>query len=281
MRRAGEYGRLPHADTKQISKAANSTEEWRTDCRRLQRLVSCRPMIAYCLADAFNLNLWPTGRPPNYPDVRDGIQELVAEVLEAVPSAREVTVRLYGGWHGESPLSQVDLRHLVSLAIDATPKRLGKQRLRLQIADHPVWDSSIPVLWSVRHSRLVRVKANVTTPPNCPAKHACTLPAFRSWAAGGCPESTCRVRLQHVARRHRQKMVDTLLTADALAIANDALADIVVLASDDDDMIPALLALAASQLTLIYLRRRSPLEVSPSAYYAGILEREGTQIRNW
>lgn len=41
-------------------------------------------------------------------------------------------------------------------------------------------------------------------------------------------------------------MIDTLLTADAMTIRYEELADAVVLASDDDDLIPAMLALAAS-----------------------------------
>lgn len=238
-------------------------------------------MIAYCLADVFNLSLWPTGRPLNYPDVRDGIEELVGEVLDAVPAAREVTVRLYGGWHGNTPHSQAGLRHMVSTAISDTPKRLGKQRLRLQVADHPIWDSSMPILDSVRHHRVTRLTAQIVSPPDCPLDQACTLPAFRTWARGRCPESICSVELRHITSRYRQKMVDTLLTADAMAIANDALADVVVLASDDDDMVPALLALAASQVSLIYLTRRTTLGSSPSAYYAGILETEGAHIRKW
>ena len=238
-------------------------------------------MIAYCLADVFNLDLWPTGRRLNYPDVRDGIEELVAEVLDAVPAASEVTIRLYGGWHGDTPFSRVDLRHMVSSAINATPKRLGRQRLRLQLADHPVWDSSMPILESVRHHSVTRVGAQIFASPDCPLEQTCTLPAFRTWAAGRCPDSVCPVKLRHVTSRYRQKMVDTLLTADAMAIANDGLADVVVLASDDDDMIPALLALAASQVTLIYLRRQAILGSSSSAYYAGILEKEGAHIRKW
>ncbi|WP_419949480.1 hypothetical protein [Candidatus Palauibacter sp.] len=49
------------------------------------------------------------------------------------------------------------------------------------------------------------------------------------------------MRLRHLARQTRQKMVDTLLTADAMAIIQGRLAHAVVLVSDDADMIPALL----------------------------------------
>lgn len=89
------------------------------------------------------------------------------------------------------------------------------------------------------------------------------------------------MRLRDVAARHRQKMVDTLLTADALVISHHALADIVVLASDDHDMIPALLALVESPIEVVYLGRSTGKVSALPAYYAGILELEGATIRRW
>ena len=72
-------------------------------------------------------------------------------------------------------------------------------------------------------------------------------------------------------------MVDTLITADALVIARDQLADVVILASDDADMIPALLALSVSPLQVVHLIRSKP----STNYYRGILEREGLTIHEW
>ena len=71
-------------------------------------------------------------------------------------------------------------------------------------------------------------------------------------------------------------MIDTLLTADAMAIRYEKLADTVVLASDDDDLIPAMLALAASDVELVHLTKRK----APS-FYREILEREGASIHEW
>lgn len=67
-------------------------------------------MHAYCLADLFNLDLWPTGRRPSFADVRFGLERLTEEVLATVPAAREVTARLYDGWEGDVPATQHDLR---------------------------------------------------------------------------------------------------------------------------------------------------------------------------
>lgn len=234
-------------------------------------------MRAYCLADLFNLDLWPTGRRPGFSDVRVGLDQLTKQVLATVPSAQKVTTRLYGGWHGDVPPSLRDLRQMVSRVATEMPRRLGRQAFRLELAESPVRDHDVPIRRSVRivHSR--RLKMNVDHDPGCvrgPGR--CSLSAFESWCAGRCPETGCPVRLREVASRYSQKMIDTLLTADAMAIRYERLADTVVLASDDDDLIPAMLALAASDVALVHLTRRK----TPS-FYRGVLEREGASIHEW
>ena len=84
------------------------------------------------------------------------------------------------------------------------------------------------------------------------------------------------MRLSDVASRHTQKMVDTLLTADAMAIRYEKLADTVVLASDDHDMVPALLALVVSDVELVYLTKRDT-----RSFYRDLLEREGARVCAW
>lgn len=238
-------------------------------------------MIAYCLADVFNLRLWPRGRDLNYADVRDGLQELVSEAVAAVPSAREVTIRLYGGWHGDTPASMVDVPQMVDLAVSRSPRRLGTHRVRLQIADHPVWNPSIRMLQSVRDTAATRLRARLTPSPECALPTTCSVPMLASWVGGSCPERGCPVRLRDVARRHRQKMVDTLLTADALVISHHALADVVLLASDDHDMIPALLALVASPIRVVHLGRALGNASPLPRYYEDIIELAGATTRRW
>ncbi len=238
-------------------------------------------MIAYCLADLFNLALWPSGRSPNYADVRDGIEELISESLSVVPAARELTIRLYAGWHGSESQGAQDLPHMVAGALRHFPRRVKHQRLRIEVADHPIWNSSVRILNSIRDSRLSHMPARIAEPTNCRNTNCCTLPASRSWFRGACPEPTCPVRLLDIASQMRQKMVDTLLTADAMTIIADAIADTVILVSDDDDMLPALLALAASDLQLIHLRRQRRPNNRSARYYHEILVQYGTTIHNW
>ena len=236
-------------------------------------------MIAYCLADVFNLGLWPRHRPPVYPEVEEGLRELVGQANSAVPSAREVTIRLYGGWHRESSDARVDLRHMMSRAITHSPKRYGAQRVRVQLADHPIWDPATPLLRSLQDSPMTRVNARLTRSAHCVSPANCTFEALRSWCAGKCPKHHCPVRLRQLAQRTRQKMVDTLLTADAMAIIHGRLAHAVVLASDDGDMIPALLALSASDVALTHLRRH--VAGGPVGMYDPVFHETGTHIQNW
>lgn len=234
-------------------------------------------MRAYCLADLFNLDLWPTGRPPNSADIRHGLEQLTERIVATVPAAHTVTTRLYGGWHGDVPSSMRDLRPMVNRAATDMPRRLGRQVFRLELAESPVWDRSVPIRRSVRLVRNRRFKTHVDHAPHCVlGPDRCSLPSFESWCAGRCPKTGCPVRLREVASRYSQKMIDTLLTADAMAIRYERLADTVVLASDDDDLIPAMLALAASDVALVHLTRRK----TPS-FYRGVLEREGASIHEW
>ena len=234
-------------------------------------------MFVHCLADFFNLGLWPTGRPATFADIRDGLDELTGIAISRTPSASEITIRLYGGWHGDVPHTPHRLRDMVTRAIDQAPKRSSRTRLRLELADSPIWDKSIRILRSVRVNQMNRLHAQITSSSTCLDPAACSLASFATWCQGSCPTSGCPVRLATVARTHGQKMVDTLLTADALVIARDQLADAVILASDDADMIPALLALSASPLQVVHLMRSKTI----ANYYRGILEREGVTIHEW
>ena len=87
------------------------------------------------------------------------------------------------------------------------------------------------------------------------------------------------MKLRQVAQQTRQKMVDTLLTADAMAIIQGRLAHAVVLVSDDADMVPALLALSASDLRLTHLRRQ--VAAGPGEMYDSLLHETTFQVEQW
>jgi hypothetical protein len=236
-------------------------------------------VIAYCLADFFNLRLWPMGREVRFPDVRDGLDELVDACLRAAPEAREITFRLYGGWHGDVPQSRVSLRDLTAKVVRQMALRAGSTRLRCELAESPAWDKSMRLLRTVREVRLNYVTARLEEPPSCihAGGTSCSITVLGRWCSGRCPEPTCSVRLRDVAHTHRQKMVDTLMTADAVYLGRDDGVDMLIIASDDDDMLPALLALTTSSQKIIKMSRSN----GPADYYRGILERDGITFYAW
>lgn len=236
-------------------------------------------MFAYCLADFFNLGLWPTGREPRFPDIRDGIEDLIRAMLAAAPDARDIKVRLYGGWHGEIPETRVHLREITEAVLRRIPMRAGSTRLVFEIADSPIWNPSLRLLRTVRDIRINHIAGTLSPHPDCSLGNgtSCSVSALQSWCKGKCPEPGCDVTLGSVLGGARQKMVDTLMTADAVAIGSSELADIVLLASDDDDLLPALFSLMSSSVRVIHMRRRP----GPAEYYRGILERDKVHIHAW
>lgn len=236
--------------------------------------------VAYCLADFFNLTLWGSGRHPTYADIRDGLEDLVAASLNAMKESgiepSELTVRLYGGWHGDRPDSRIPLRDLTEAVIRGFPSRSGS-RIRIQMAEAPIWDPSLRLLRTVREMPLRPLPGQISAPGACADAGSCSVGSLISWWKGKCPNAACRVRLADVGSAVRQKMVDTLLTADAFTIMRDEAADVLLLASDDDDILPALLAIPPAKMKGIRLRR----DARPDPYYDGVLDLLGLSTYNW
>lgn len=235
-------------------------------------------MRCYVLADFFNLGLLPGHRPPNPADVSEGVNELVTRALD-LTRQREIQLRLYGGWHGSASPPLGAVRPLVARAIRDLQTTVFGRRVFVQIADAPWWDRSMPLHDTVRGIPL-RVSRTVWTPSdNCVDPDACSYFSVKSWLEGHCPRDGCAVRLGDIARTVRQKMVDTLLVADAVMIAKVEVDSEIVIASDDDDMIPALLALAACEpVRVVHLTRRS---ASDDSRYAGTLGQLGVELVRW
>ena len=109
-------------------------------------------MYALCLADFFNLDLWPSGRSPNQADLATGFSSLASAALTAAPLVRDLTIRLYGGWHGDVRRTRVHIRPLTTRAIQHVPHNIAGLRFRFELAETPVWDRSLQLLGTVRRS---------------------------------------------------------------------------------------------------------------------------------
>lgn len=237
-------------------------------------------MFAYCLADFFNLELWKRGQPISYADARDGINDLVIAATDALSASRlkveELTIRLYGGWHDRETKSATPARDLISKVIRQYPRRVGT-RLRIQIAEAPIFSPHLVLMDTLRRAPYSPSGHLGTTPASCLLGTSCSLPFVAAWLKGRCPENGCPVRTRDVVHARQQKIVDTLITADSLSLVHSQHADALLIASDDDDMIPALLGASTPGISVVHLRRST---LDPG-FYDTLLEDANVVIHRW
>ncbi len=234
---------------------------------------------AYCLVDFFNIEVLPKSRMPNTSDIRNGLDGIVSATMQALDSlgkpVQELTLRLYGGWHGDFGGTEIQLMDMTMKVIREYPRHIGT-RLRVQIADSPFLDPSVQFLHTVRSVPLKVPRAFFTMPSQCANRHHCAMEELVKWWEGKCPDENCTVKLMELGTMVRQKMVDTHITADAVALAAEGSCDILLIASDDDDMVPALLG-ASGRVTTYHLARKSRRH----EYYTNLLQQKNIITHHW
>lgn len=232
------------------------------------------------MADFFNLRLWRAGREPSFADVRDGIEELVFACFDALGAqgltANELLVRLYGGWHDAASGSTTRLCGLTSAVIRKFPRRMGA-RLRIQLAEAPLAAPQFRIKDTVRLAPARTLGQVKLRPHGCVRPGACSLGDLSSWLRGSCPESNCPVSTEDAVEVKQQKIVDTLITADAIDLANSGDTDILMIATDDDDMLPALLSSVRGGIPVFNLYRRD----YSLHRYVSFVEDQGVLVFRW
>lgn len=235
-------------------------------------------VYVYCLVDLFNLQLWRSGKDPRKPDLLAGIDSLAQAVLRSHTSnsLREITLRFYGGWHDDETGASTSVRNILASAIRNAPRRIGT-RIRFEIAEAPLSHPYLTIPGTVRRARLPRLTLVAKSAANCCNFSTCGARHLTDWANGRCPEKDCSVKTEEVIFAKTQKMVDTMLAADAVFIAAEDRADCLVVASDDDDMLPALLTVRHFGKPLVLLTRRS----IDRQRYDPILDSQGIRTSRW
>ena len=196
--------------------------------------------------------------------VEDRLEQLIRDnliVLGSVLSREfiEVRFRLYDGWFDEAG-SPTDLYSMARAYVSsAYPMRQRNARIFASLADGPVSDRS-----GTRLLHTLRVEAGLPrftwdsfepTPLECALPRACTAKGLERWLRGHCPErpSGCPVATAQVVTHRRQKLVDTLLVADAVWLASEG--NHVAVVSNDEDMIPALVTARQFESRVFWLCR--------------------------
>lgn len=218
------------------------------------------PRRLHAFIDFFNATALPQTRRPNLADYRDGLDRVISQVIniteELLPNPEEIVGRLYGGWFSSHTGRSTEAKDILETVVRQNYPTRRPQRIRMQVAE------SLLVAPGHRLEATMRLIPGLpnfhigSTPTYCANPRDCPLESLKAWKQGRCPESGCLVRAEEVCRRIGQKMVDTAMCCDILAIAQDPSAgDWIVGVSNDDDLVPALLMAARLRGQVARLRQ--------------------------
>ena len=212
-----------------------------------------------------------------------GSPESLARVIDALivshcPSAREVNIRLYGGWYNEQGLSRDGTRLSQEVGASFPLSLLGPggevRYVRCEIASSLVDSRSDVFPATLRHRHGIDLLMRDPHPVRCVDPANCTVPVVLKWSRNGCPTPGCPVTSFEAFRCIQQKLVDTLVCCDLLSLALPDPATAVFLVSEDDDFVPALL-LAAQRGAAIWHVRTKPAKVR---LYDQLMVQRGVQL---
>ena len=228
----------------------------------------------YALVDYFNVASLPSHRRPTFKEHAGELERIVSMLLahaeDLAPRPEALRLRLYGGWHDErtdeatesrEELGAIARRHYPA---GGRPCRVfvGMADSLMALPDHDLRHTLR--LWNGLPALRIKRPDPCAQPKNCP------LDEFRHWQKNRCPRRPdCTVKAREAIAAERQKLVDTAIVADTMHFARYHSPDWVAVVSNDDDILPGLLAGAAEhqRLMLVTVARSQP------SAYEGLLSR--------
>lgn len=226
--------------------------------------------LANVLVDFDNImRLRDIGRQPSQPDIdyRMDIffKKLVYCLSEQIIGISELYVRLYSGWHDAFNEKYSDLYCMVSQYIRNCPRNVNGIRIRIKIATSLAVDSSALFLSTLRARKFGKT-IKIAEPSGCIDKKNCSLSVVKNWFKRGCQNDRCSVKSSDVFCSSEQKTVDTMIVCDLLFFAMQNSGDWVVVASDDDDMMPGIVQSRLSSDKIMLLCSRA------ESFYSNLLD---------
>lgn len=216
------------------------------------------------------------------PDFREGVASAIDQTIRAAgdlhPKPTEITLRLYGAWHAAQSANATDNYGQLMPVVRNYPTRRSGYRVKVQIAQGPIEHPGIELENTLRVTPglpIIRFNDPYGTPCGSPAN--CRITELAQWQKGRCPAAGCAVTDFDAVASVSQKTVDTLLCCDLLSLAFRGQEDWLAVLSDDDDMVPGLLAAAAHFPNLCQIRppRRWP------RYFDDVLEGFSIRLFDW
>jgi hypothetical protein len=232
----------------------------------------------YCLVDHDNVIRDCVRSSPRGRTQRDYEHALDLAITAALSSTRgkitrELQVRLYSGWVDEDGV-QTHESEMASRAARQYPKVVDRRRIKIALAHSLLSHSDYLFAGTVREREMPTLR-HCFDPRQCAIQPTCALPDLHHWLAGRCPRHpSCNKQLADVVISRQQKLIDTMIVADAFTAALD-LEEPCVVVSNDDDMIPGILALstiAPARSALIRISRRRPSPYDQELVRRGVLE---------
>lgn len=219
---------------------------------------------------------------------RRGLFDLVTTMLatlpeQATPDNAIAEVRLYGGWYEQDRLTTV-AQELLSEIAQRFPAilQLGAQanrrrvRVVVRLARSLLIRPNTDILGTFRYRfGAPRFRSTVlpyehcVDPSNCSLRSLYTLLRRRR-----CPAEACHVELRDAFRQPQQKLVDTMLTADAIYVAGSPPPAKLAIVTNDIDLWPCICTAGHLGAIVYHVHpqrgRRTPdlyLSSAPPRYY--------------
>jgi hypothetical protein len=206
----------------------------------------------------------------------DTIDRLISLALRLQPRADQLRCRFYGGWADE--IKKTSHYDLLRLAVAKNSQ--GRSGITVKV-DFATSLMILPAEHLVSTSRLsagLPTFETLTVQRDCPLPTIdCSLSAMRRWQRGRCPDRRCPVIERNAFCTRHQKTVDTALCCDAIYLAQNEPDDWLIVASDDDDLVPALVSAAKLRPRVAQLR---PPRLYPH-YYDSLLTDLGVTLVAW
>lgn len=176
------------------------------------------------------------------------------------PGLNDVHIRLYGGWYSDTGLTNKGTR--IAQELLKFPLTIGRQgkivrRVFCEIASSLIGRKADTLFSTFRKRTGFRSRLAITLPTGCVDPTNCTVRAVSKWSSGGCPHTGCAITMHDVFSYYEQKLVDTLLCCDLIALGTRSPAPVIFVLSDDDDIVPAYLLAAGGGASIFQLQMRT------------------------
>jgi hypothetical protein len=236
------------------------------------------------LVDLGNTSHFRSLVSPNPKIIADRIDTLlfssVDSFLTVFSAFFEAHFRLYHGWFNElgqpTDLHTLSAKHLR----ERYPTRTKRARIFAELGEAPASLGKCQLPHTIRIERgLPSASLDLIDgiPVSCKHPDDCAIFELRKWIKGRCPKKHegCNITLSEVISYKKQKLVDTMLVSDLIWFSGKG--EHVAALSDDEDVIPGLLAASTNPVNVYWICRNG----RPREQYRSLFEFHRIRCLTW